>query len=763
MGIFKDFATSAAGDLTIGAFQGIEDAAQKDVVVNATASNNALQKENDAFAVTERAFKNRQEIANTFASNSEIFNLSPQEGLSIEQVADRFANYIFLQNRSIFENKDMDKVKAGVAKFMAQDLGEGFTIYDPYIAGEDRFKREQELHQARISEISKMPKADKLLMKLQKAEEGVATPASITNELTKVGALNAQAYGLLKTFPSSEAGMKNREFMMIHIITANAQKEFPDDAAARAQFINERMYDNNIDPTDGIMYSNNMNFKIISDVMSNVGSGNANKINEINMRIAAGNLDAKEGQEQISMILLESHKLVDEYSKSAGALIAGQNRSDIFPSEKETGAVPLPLAAEGYVPTINNEGNLVIDLANGNRQTLPLEVLIDSPESIKLLPIEAQNYVNTIKNTLFVDGEMTKPTRQMFEDGAAGDKAFRDFLGIYNSLNIEDRDMSLEGTGVSDMDPLSEKEKIRKDFEKEKASFKDADITKLKKDTQTGDDIKIEELAPANTVIPKKKPDQPEQPKEKSLADKLQEDFGNANVGTSGGDTTAKEEIKPDTKRQTEDVFEGSGVEPMFQSARFKFRNIDQGYLVDQWSSNYQTEGSMIKRLKANKDLILGSNNAIPADAAKQIDLVASAFDGDNNFSKDQITEILGAIGFIESDGYKYKKQGLDRIDDGKGVARSYWQVEPSTAESILDENLNVMKGGGNPFLGANFEKLFRSKYADQIGSGTALEYFAKLNRKELSDLLLKDGLFAASMAAHKVVTTFDPFNSKGA
>ena len=68
---------------------------------------------------------------------------------------------------------------------------------------------------------------------------------------------------------------------------------------------------------------------------------------------------------------------------------------------------------------------------------------------------------------------MMKPTRQMFEDGAAGDKAFRDFLGIYNSLNIEDRDMSLEGTGVSDMDPLSEKEKIRKDFEKEKTSFKD--------------------------------------------------------------------------------------------------------------------------------------------------------------------------------------------------------------------------------------------------------------------------------------------------
>ena len=537
MGIFKDFATSAAGDLTIGAFEGLEAAAQKDIVVNATSSNNALTRENEAYNITEQAFKNKAEIANILAANPDAFGLTNQEGLSIEQVADRFSNYMFLQNRSIFEDKDMNKVKLNVAKYMAQEPGKGFTIYDPYISGEDRFKQEQELHQARISEITKMPKADKLLMKLQKAEEGVATPESITNELTKVTALTAKGYGILNTYPTSEAGMKNMHFVMTNIITARAKEAFPDDANARAEFINQRLYDNNIDPTDGIMYSNNMNYKIMSDVISAQGGVIANQMLELTNRIAAAKNDDERRQlnDQLNQIVLEQHKTMDTYSKSAGTLMAGQNRSDIFPSEKETGAVPLPLAAEGYVPTINNEGDLVIDLANGNRQTLPLEVLIDSPESIKLLPIEAQNYVNTIKNTLFVDGEMMKPTRQMFEDGAAGDKAFRDFLGIYNSLNIEDRDMSLEGTGVSDMDPLSEKEKIRKDFEKEKASFKDADITKLKKDTQTGDDIKIEELAPADTVIPKKKPDQPDQPKEKSLSDKIQEDFGTPSVGMGSG------------------------------------------------------------------------------------------------------------------------------------------------------------------------------------------------------------------------------------
>jgi len=278
MGIFKDFATSSLGDLTIGAFQGIEDAARKDVVVNATASQDSLNKENAAFALTETAFKNRGEIANILARNPEAFGLSVQEGLSINQVADRFANYMFRENRSIFEDKDMNKVKLNVAKFMAQNPGEGFTVYDPYISGEDRFKREQELHQARVSEITKMPKADKLLMKLQKAEEGVATPESVTDELMKVAALTAKGYGILNTYPTSEAGMKNLQFVQVNLITANAKAQFPDDAAARAQFINQKLYANNIDPTDGIMYTNNMNYKIMSDVISAQGGAIASNM-----------------------------------------------------------------------------------------------------------------------------------------------------------------------------------------------------------------------------------------------------------------------------------------------------------------------------------------------------------------------------------------------------------------------------------------------------------------------------------------------------
>jgi hypothetical protein len=751
MGIFSDFANSAAGDLTIGAFEGLQQQAQKDVVVNATASNNALTKENEAYTLTETAFKNRKEIANILAANPDAFGLSSQEGLGIDQVADRFANFMFLKQRSMFENKDMDKVKLNVAKFMASNPGQGFDIYDPYIKGEDRFNQEKELHQARISEISKMPKADKLLMNIKEAEAEVATPEAITNELTKVSALTAKGFGILNTYPTSEAGMKNLHFVMTNIITSRAKAQFPNDAVARAEFIDQRLYDNNIDPTDGIMYSNNLNFRIMAKAIDTMGGANANKIAELTNAIAAAP-DAetrKQLNDQLNTIVLDSHKIMNTYSSQAGSLMAGENRDQVFPTAN-TDSIGLPQVMDGYVPSIDNKGDLIIELANGNTQNIPLEVLVDSPNSIKLLPQVTQNYVNQVIDGLFVDGEMVEPKREDFLPGRAGDKAFKDFLGIYNIFFPDDSDDIFNE--VETLEPTPKKK------------LTDADISQIKKDkTKDGNTIKVEELAPADTIIPKRKPDVPvkaEEPKEKTLQDKIQEDFGKPNVGISAGDATTKEDVKTDTQIQTEDVFKDSGVDPMFQSAKFNFKNVDKGYLVEQWNKNYQTDNSITNKFKANAALFFGSND-MPADAAKQIDQVASAFDGDRNFSKDQIAEILSAVGLLESK-YKYKKQGLNKIDDGLGVARSYWQVEPSTAESILDENLSTMKGGGSPFLGANFEKLFRSKYADQIGSGTALEYFASLNRKELSDLLLKDGLFAASMAAHKVITTFDPFNSKG-
>jgi len=695
MGLFTDFATSAAGDLTIGAFEGIEESARRDVATNAAASSDSLNKENAAFALTERAFKNRAEIANILARNNEAFGLSVQEGLSINQVADRFANFMFRENRSIFEADDFDTVKLNVAKFMAQNPGEGFTIYDPYISGEDRFKREQELHQARISEISKLPKADKLLMKLQKAEEGVATPESITDELTKVAALSAKGYGILNTFPTSEAGQKNLQFVQVNLITANAKAQFPNDANARAQFINQKLYDNNIDPTDGIMYSNNMNFRIMSDVISAQGGAIASKMAELTNGIAAAKTDEERQllNNQLNQLVLEQHKTMDTYTKSAGALMAGMDRSEVFPAT-DAGGVTLPQVMEGYVPSINNQGDVIIELANGNTQKIPLEVLIDSPDSVKLLPQVTQNYINQIKENLFVDGEMIEPKRDMFEPGKAGDKAFKDFLGIYNIFFPDTSDSFIED--VEKLEPTPRKETT------------DADITKLKKkDSQTGDEIKIEELPPANTIIPPKKPDQPEKPKEKSLQEKIQEDFGNANVGTSGGDTTVKEgtKEKTNTQRQTEDVFEGSGVEPMYQSASMK----------DKFGEGPTT----FQRLTKNKNMEFAYNylnKTLSPEASAA--LLGNMYAEGSNFAFDQ-----------EEEGVTRKNKGygifqFTDVRDGEGHRTEYFKYlkdndKDDSIESQIDYVMdNINKGIGYDIGAGNRKKLqriFKTGTVEQI------------------------------------------------
>ena len=208
-----------------------------------------------------------------------------------------------------------------------------------------------------------------------------------------------------------------------------------------------------------------------------------------------------------------------------------------------------------------------------------------------------------------------------------------------------------------------------------------------------------------------------------------------------------------DIEKEASEPIQPGQISPY--QARFKFNNIDQRYLVNQWKKNCQSENKTIEGLSANFRLLLGTND-MPQEAADQVNQVANAFDGDGGFNRDQIAEMLNAIGFIES---KYET----KVQRGGGPARSYWQVEPSTASDMLKQNLNAMKSGRNQLMGQNFENLFKSKYSDVIGNRTALEYFASLNEKQLQQLLLEDGLFAAAMAAHKVVSTFDPYGSREA
>jgi hypothetical protein len=414
-------------------------------------------------------------------------------------------------------------------------------------------------------------------MNIQEAEESIATPEAITDSLTKVASITAKGYGILNTFPGTPEGDTNLKFMQTNIIVANAKAQFPNNATERANFIDKKLYDNNIDPMAAVSFQNPVTFKAMSKVLDAQGNALASKIAELTNAMAQAGPDEErvQIQNQINQVIMQQYALINTYSQSVPTALAGRDR-DLKQPVTPTETIETPAVEDEQTPGLFK------------RETKP-----------------------------------AKPLKEILPDIRGGEPE-----------DVDDTGMSA-------------------------------------------------------------------------------------------------------------------------YQARFKFNAVDQLYLVEQWRKNYQSKNKIYDGLKNNVKLLLGTND-MPQEAADQVNQVANAFDGDGGFNRDQIAEMLNAIGFIES---KYET----KVQRGGGPARSYWQVEPETASDMLKQNLSAMKTGRNPLMGQNFENLFKSKYSEAIGNRTALEYFASLNEKQLQQLLLEDGLFAAAMAAHKVVSTFDPYGSREA
>jgi hypothetical protein len=660
MGIFTDFATSSGGALLQGVLDEADNIARQDAQTNAIVAQNALDKENEAFKKTELAFKHRDELVKTIVANAEEFGIVPGD-LTIEQMADRLVGKVFNNQRSIFELPNFASVSNAFARNLAKLPGEEIVLDNPYIASQNLFNQEAEKHSARISAITKMPKADKLLHNIKKAEAKVESPEVLFSKAMTIAPISAKAYGILGFYPDSKEGRDALAFQKTSLIVANARFYHPDDPKARAEFMERKLYENQIDPFAALQFKNPMNFRQISNVLDQMSANTSSEVFRLTTMMNNPELTEEARLEikgQIDNLTLEQMRQVNNASSIAIMQMAGRN-------------VPVDQSM------INTEAPIVDEGATGAQ----------------------------------LEQEKTKPKPQR--------------------LGGKDRT-------------------IKKDEVKQQPKKKESILTPGLKFKNRGEGTELGEMDTLPTAEEKKV----------TIPNPGSGSLSRGKLKKRRGDKTVKvDEQKQEDIIQQDDMLPDDGtIQPDSISALqadFRLNTVNKNYIINQWSKKYQGDDNDEDRRRVNRDLLFRSVK-IPEEAESQIAQVAEVFAGQNNFTEDNIMEMLGAIGFFES---KYRT----KVQKGKGPARSYWQVEPSTAESILDQNLNVMKDGGNPILGPNFEKLFRSRYAKQIGSGTALEYFASLNRKELSDLLLKDGLFAASMAAHKVVTTFDPFNSKGA
>ena len=450
MGIFTD--------LAIGGITQFDEVAKRDTQTNITMANNALAKENEAYKTTELAYKNFDQVKNIVSNNLEAFNIKPMGNFSTDQLVDMYVGKAFKEQRSIFENNDFNKVRIGFANYVARTPGEDFSIdiSSPYVSSEDKFEREKDIHAQKLTAISKTPRVDKLLLNLRKIDEQNEVPVAdqVGDAQLKIASITAKGYGILNTFPGTAEGNANLNFMKVNIITANAKAKFPNDTKARSQFIDQKLYENNINPLDAISYKSPVTYKLMTDVISQSGGQVAIQIAS-NMNAIARSTDNKEiaeFQNQNNKLLLSQHKLMDSFSGQSGMTLAGQDRSTVFPvkptEEKTAGIVEKPEVPPGYRPLINRRGAVVLPFG----QELPLDNLFANYEvNKKALPKEVLDFVEPFRQFFNKDGMMIEPKRDMFPQGEQGDRLFNRLNVIFRVLTPEDADLAtLGGYGLID-------------------------------------------------------------------------------------------------------------------------------------------------------------------------------------------------------------------------------------------------------------------------------------------------------------------------
>jgi hypothetical protein len=153
--------------------------------------------------------------------------------------------------------------------------------------------------------------------------------------------------------------------------------------------------------------------------------------------------------------------------------------------------------------------------------------------------------------------------------------------------------------------------------------------------------------------------------------------------------------------------------------------------IVNDWGTLYQTTNDPKKNKRALE--AINKNYTVPNEAKNSIEKIVPIFEGDKNLSKEELIEYANAIGQIES-GYKTK------VQIGGGPAKSYWQVEPTTALDLLNNSSAI--------FGPKFEKVFSVKYGKN-----SVKYLSKLSKKEMSKLLETDSDLAVAMALGVIVS----------
>ena len=218
----------------------------------------------------------------------------------------------------------------------------------------------------------------------------------------------------------------------------------------------------------------------------------------------------------------------------------------------------------------------------------------------------------------------------------------------------------------------------------------------------------------------------------------------------------------PENQARTEDEEQELPVSTQENQARTEDEEQELStvpYLTfDIWRINYNADKNMseekIAAAKKRFDTYTVSiiPEAVRSEVNTAVQKAGNIFDGDSGFSSDQIQKMLLHTGYVESQYLQKVAQENEKVADER-KARSYWQVEPTTAHSLLTDSKNL--------LGTNFETEF-SYLLPENSNQTVKEYLKSLfsisekgkpvPSREFLDILTNDPNLGATFAMGRYI-----------
>ena len=405
---------------------------------------------------------------------------------------DRKLAGLYQDNPNLFKGDGFDNIKDAVAKELvsykldAERLSEGSE--DPYIPQADYFKLNQDKIRNQIGNVSGMKNVVNLMTSESKfADSKMNIPEDVKRFSANMATatMSAYGYGILRQEPTSPYNQKLLEIEKLRIIAANAQQYTSQES--KSKFLADAINKNVIDLTSVYMFNKPVTGKLLLDVFQTELKGDTAQVENALASFTKLQTGLSRGDEGVTKEMVDQARARYEnlrngmYTKVNGWVSSTMGSTVPFDvgqvkEEPKPEVVPLdttPKVPEGYKPQINFNGE--INLIDGTK--VSIEDILDNKEQyIKSQPPEVMAYIDQFAPLFDEDGDMIKPTREMFTAGKSGDKLFKKFTRIYMGLNITEF-IPVGPYKSEDVDQESILDKIKKLLPKD---ISEEDLKKIK-------------------------------------------------------------------------------------------------------------------------------------------------------------------------------------------------------------------------------------------------------------------------------------------